>query len=73
MVGFWPAKRVLGYAYIVRGFGFNAGTARRWRTVVYVAAFLLVGPVCALLHIVILEVREGWVSAYVLAQGQRWN
>ena len=58
MVGFWPAKRALGYAYIVRGFGFNAGAGRRWRTVGYVVAFLLVGPVCALLHMVILELKR---------------
>ena len=72
IVGFWPAKWTLGLAYILLGFVFNAGAGRSRRTVGYAVAFLLVGPVCALLHMVILEWREGWVSAYVLGQGQRW-
>lgn len=58
IVGFWQAKLTLGFAYIARGFVFNAAAGRCWRMVGYVVAFLLVGPVCALLHMVILELKR---------------
>ena len=53
LVGFWRQKLTLGFAFIIWRC-VNAGTGKRWPAVCFVAKSLLVGPICALLHIAIL-------------------
>ena len=57
LVGFWPQKLTLGFAFIIWRC-VNAGTGERWPAVCFAAKFLLVGPICALLHIAILALKR---------------
>lgn len=71
LLGFWPEKLTLGFAFITWGCVFNAGTGRCWLTVGYVVAFLLAGPVYVLVDAVILALEGWWVSVQLPNQGQR--
>ena len=60
LVGFWPQKLTLGFAFIIWRC-VNTGTGKRWPAVCFVVTSLLVGPICMLLHIAILAL-ERWLG-----------
>ena len=58
LLGFWPEKIVFGSAAIFKGCVCDAGMGKCWPTVGYVVAFLLMGPVYALVDAVILALER---------------
>lgn len=62
---------MLGFDFVIRGCVCNAGMGRCWPAVSFVVKFLLIGPIGALLHIVILVLKiifDMWIH-YTWKQG----
>ena len=50
-------RMTLGFAFVIRGCVCNAGMGKCWPAVSFVVRFLLIGPIGALLHIVIFVLK----------------
>lgn len=62
LLGFWREKLAIGLTAIFKGCVWDAGIGECRPVVGYVVAFLLLGPIWALLDEVILTLKRWWAS-----------